>query len=145
MHQIPVSFHFKVEFEDAGDDQDVRFQEVTGLSGEVTTEEFKEGGLNEYVHRLPTGAKYGNLVLKRGFVTDVDSGLAKWCRQGIEDFTFKPKELTVTLLNEEHEPLAVWSFVGAWPVKWSVSDLKAQDNTLAIESLEISYRRFRRG
>ena len=76
MADFPVVFHFKVEFGRGSDDQDNRFQEVTGLSAEVSTEEFREGGLNEYAHRMPTGAKYGNLVLKRGFVDSTDVG--KW-------------------------------------------------------------------
>ena len=143
MHDIPVVFHFKVEFGPSSTDQDIRFQEVTGLSAEVMTEEFREGGLNEYAHRIPTGAKYGNLVLKRGFVND--SEIAGWCRDAVENFVFEPKDVTVTLLNEEHEPLATWNFRRAYPVKWSVSDFKAQENALAVESLELAYSNFRKG
>lgn len=143
MHDIPVVFHFKVEFGAGDADEDNRFQEVTGLSAEVSTEEFREGGLNAYAHRLPTGAKYGNLVLKRGFLDG--SKIAKWCRDAVENFIFETKDVTVTLLNEEHEPLATWHFLGAYPVKWSLSDFKAQENALAVESLELAYRMFRKG
>lgn len=142
MHDIPVSFHFKIELAGLSDDEDVRFQEATGLTAEITTEELREGGVNDYVHRLPTGAKYGNLVLKRGFVKS--SGLVDWCRDAIENFEFTPKDVTVTLLDADHEPLVAWSFLGAYPVKWALSDFKAQDNALAIESLELAYRRFRK-
>ncbi len=142
MHEIPVVFHFMVEFGTSFPGQDVRFQEVTGLSAEVSTEELREGGLNEYAHRLPTGAKYGNLVLKRGFLSS--SQVAKWFRKAVESFEFEPRDVTVTLLNEEHEPLAAWSFLRAYPVKWSISDFKAQENALAVESMELAYRSFRR-
>ena len=142
MYPIPVGFHFKVEFGAGEGTDDNRFQEVGGLSAEVTTEELKEGGLTRYVHRLPTGAKYGNLVLKRGMFTD--SSVAEWCRKAIEQFDFSPRDVRVILLNEQHEPLAAWTFLGAYPVKWSGSDLKAQDNALVIETLELSYRMFRR-
>ena len=138
----PVSFHFQVQIGDQPPDADQRFQEVTGLTAEVTTEEVREGGLNAYAHKLPTGAKYGSLVLKRGML--VDSEAADWCRQAVEDFIFQPKIVRVVLLNEKHEPLSSWTFDGAYPVKWSVSDLKAQDNALAIETLELAYRGFRR-
>ena len=50
----------------------------------------------------------------------------------------------VTLLNEEHLPLARWDFQRAYPVKWSLSDFKAQENALAIESLELAYQMFRK-
>ncbi len=143
MADFPVVFHFKVEFSGGSDDQDNRFQEVTGLSAEVGTEEFREGGLNEYAHRMPTGAKYGNLVLKRGFVDSTDVG--KWCRDAVENFEFEPRDIAVMLLNEEHEPMATWNFLRAYPVKWSLSDFKAQENALAVESLELAYSRFRKG
>lgn len=142
MLEIPVVFHFKVEIGANPDDSDVRFQEVTGLSAEVTTEEFREGGLNEHAHRLPTGAKYANLVLKRGYIND--SALTKWIRDAVEDFVFEPRDVGVTLLNEEHLPLARWDFQRAYPVKWSLSDFKAQENALAIESLELAYQMFRK-
>jgi phage tail-like protein len=139
---FPVVFHFKVEFGDGNAAADHRFQEVNGLVAEVTTEDLREGGLNEYVHRLPTGAKYGNLVLKRGFLTT--SEVTAWCRRAIEEFVFEPRDVLVTLLDERHEPLAGWTFLRAYPVKWSVSDLKAQDNAIAVESMELSYRMMRR-
>ncbi len=142
MYQIPVGFHFKVEFGRGEGDNDQLFQEVVGLSSEVSTEEFREGGLNEYSHRLPTGAKYGNLVLKRGMFNS--SGLTKWCRKAIENFDFEPTTVTVTLLNTEHEPLASWDFQRAYPVKWNISDFKAMDNSLVIESLELTYSFFRK-
>ena len=58
MYQIPPVFHFKVEFQLGEPRSDNRFQEVTGLAAEVAVEEVREGGLNEYAHKLPTGAKY---------------------------------------------------------------------------------------
>ncbi len=57
---------------------------------------------------------------------------------------FTPKDVTVSLLDEKHAPLAAWSFVGAYPVKWSTSAFNAQQNTLAIETLELAHQRFRK-
>jgi phage tail-like protein len=142
MADLPVVFHFRVSFGAGADDDDGRFQEVSGLNAEITIEEFHEGGLNVHVHRLPTGAKYNNLVLKRGYLKD--TAIAQWCRKAIEEFTFDPKDVDVALLNEQHQPLVQWSFTGAYPVKWSLADLKAQDNALAIESLELAFRSFRK-
>jgi len=139
----PVGFHFKVEFRlDNVKDGDARFQEVGGLIRELGVEEYIEGGENRFVHRLPIRAKYGNLVLKRGVLKD--SALIDWFKNAIEDFEFEPVDVTVTLLNEEHEPLMGWSFVKAWPVKWAVSDFKAQENAISVESIELAYQYFRR-
>lgn len=138
----PVGFHFKVEFglTDAG--SDVRFQEVSGLTSEIGIEELQEGGENRFSHRLPGRVKYGNLVLKRGMLTD--SGLIGWFRNAVEEYTFDPVDVQVTLLNEDHDPIMSWSFTNAWPVKWAVSDLKAQDNSLVVETIELAYNYFRR-
>lgn len=142
MYHIPIGFHFKVVFGMNEGENDFRFQEVIGLNSEVSLEEYKEGGVNEYVHRMPSGVKYGNLVLKRGMFNDSD--VTAWCRKAIETFEFKPTDITVSLLNEEHNALASWTFLKAYPVKWSVSDFKAMDNALVVESLELAYRSFRK-
>jgi len=140
----PVGFHFRVEFIlDGVVESDTRFQEVSGLSAELGTEEVVEGGENRFSHRLPTRAKYSNLTLKRGLLSE--SGLIDWCKNAIENFDFTPATVNVTLLNEQHEPVAdTLSFIRAWPVKWSVSDFKAQDNALVIETLELAYNYFSR-
>ncbi len=140
----PVGFHFKVEFSLSGaKDGDVRFQEVSGLTAELGVEEVAEGGENRFAHRLPTRAKYSNLVLKRGLMTD--SALIDWCKSAISGFTFKPTTVNVTLLNENHKPVGgAFSFVRAWPVKWSVSDFKAQENGIVVETLELAYNYFSR-
>lgn len=141
----PVGFHFRVEFVGflPSDGKDTRFQEVSGLSAEIGTEEVLEGGENRFSHRLPTRAKYSNLVLKRGFLKD--SELIKWCKDAIENLQFEPKTVNVTLLNEQHQPLAeTYSFIRAWPVKWSISDFKAQENAIVVETLELAYNYFTR-
>lgn len=140
----PVGFHFRVEFNlDGLKDGDVRFQEVSGLSAELGVEEVTEGGENRFAHRLPARAKYSNLTLKRGLLTE--SRLIDWCKNAIENFDFEPTTVNVTLLNENHEPLAdTLSFIRAWPVKWTVSDFKAQDNGLVVETLELTYNYFSR-
>jgi phage tail-like protein len=140
----PVGFHFKVKFNglDNEIDDDIRFQEVGGLAMEIGVEEIVEGGENHFVHRLPTRGKFNNLVLKRGLLRG--SGLIKWFRNALESFEFKPLTVHVVLLNEKHEPLQQWTFQKVWPVKWIISDLKALDNSLVVETIELSYQRFTR-
>jgi phage tail-like protein len=139
----PVGFHFKVEFLGiSSGDFDTRFQEVSGLSAEVTTEELAVGGENRFTYRLPNRARYNNLILKRGMVQD--SNLISWFSDAIEDFVFKPVDVNVYLLNENHEISATWVLLQAYPVKWSVSDFKAQESSLVIETIELAYQYFRR-
>ena len=139
----PVSFHFKVEFNGVGKgDSDTRFQEVSGLNAQIGTEEVPVGGENRFTYRLPSRAKFGNLVLKRGMLSD--SGLIDWFKHAIEDFDFSPVDVQVSLLNENHETTASWIFLQAYPVKWVISDLKALENALAVETIELAYQYYRR-
>lgn len=138
----PVGFHFAVVFElFPQTPNDFRFQEVQGLSVEVETEEFKEGGENRFVHKLPTRTKYQELVLKRGMF--VGSGIILWCRNAIENFDFQPTNLTITLLNEDHIPIAAWYVVNAYPVSWSITDLNAMESKVVVESIKLRYNYFK--
>ena len=138
----PVGFHFKVVFTGIGSsDIDSRFQSVSGLNMELDTESKKEGGENRFEHVLPVRAKYPILVLKRGLVKDSDL-LTKWCNDAFQSLIINPVDLTVSLLNEAHEPLMTWNVKHAWPKKWSHSDLNAEQNALAIETFELQYQYF---
>ena len=137
----PVGFHFSVEFGlDGTSVHDTRFQEVSGLSAELAVESIQEGGENRFVHRLPGRSKYPNLVLKRGLVSD--SRLIAWFRDAVENLAIEPADVTVSMLDETGAPLLSWNFVKAWPAKWSVSSLNAQNNAIAVDTLELAYQRF---
>lgn len=136
----PVGFHFKVEFVQIGNNNDTRFQSVSGLSVEYDTETFKEGGENRFEHKLPIRTKYPDLSLKRGMLKD--SEVIKWCQDAFQNRKFSPAHIIVTLLNEKHDPLRAWNIYNAWPKKWSVSDLNAQENAIVVETLDLSYSYF---
>lgn len=125
-------------------DPDASFKEVSGLSVELAVEELGEGGENRFKHRLPTGAKYTNLVLKRGLLV-ASSPFFQWCSatlQGNLVQAIVPSGIIVVLLDQNGAPLKTWSVVNAWPVKWSVSDFNAMDGQVVIETLEIAYQYF---
>jgi phage tail-like protein len=134
----PLGFHFKVEFADLGGEY--QFQSVSGLSMELETEQIAEGGENRFKHKLPVNTRYPNLILKRGL--KVDSALVSWCRDALENFDIKPTDITISLLNEKHEPLMTWNVVHAYPLKWSVSDFNAEQSQVAIETIELTYNYF---
>ena len=139
----PVGFHFRVDIDGlTTGDKDVNFQEVSGLDATVGELTHNEGGENRFVHRLPDRITYDKLVLKRGML--VGSGLIGWFKDAVESFQFDPKDVLVTLLNAEHEPLEAWSFVKAYPVKWSISGFNAQGNELVVETIELTFQYFTR-
>ncbi|QCX02369.1 phage tail protein [Aggregatimonas sangjinii] len=136
----PVGFHFKVEFISVGNDNDVRFQSVGGLSMELEVENIKEGGQNLFEYKLPGRSKFSDLNLKRGLL--LDSELIKWIKDALYNRDFKPANMNISLLNSDHEPLLTWQVFNAWPRKWSVSDLNATENSIMVETLEIAYTYF---
>lgn len=140
MKYPPVAFHFSVSFGMSG--ADASFAEVSGIESSLETITVKEGGENRFHHTLPVRAKYSNLVLKRGMITD--SAVAKWCQDAIENMTIKPTTIQVTLLNDQHQPLTGFNFFNAWPVKWSISALDAEKNSIVVETLELAYQYFKR-
>lgn len=134
-----LSYRFKVELDSlvvAG------FSEVSGLQVEVETEDYREGGVNDYVHKLPKGAKYNNIVLKRG-MTDSDA-LWKWHREVVSG-KIKSKNCTIILLDFEENEKWRWTFEGAYPVKWTGPDFKADSNAVAIEALELVHNGLKKG
>jgi len=138
----PVGFHFRVVFSGIGDgDVDSRFQSVSGLSTEMETESVKEGGENRYEHVLPVRSKFPLLVLKRGLIKK-SALLTQWCNDAFQSLIIKPVDISISLLNEAHEPLMTWNVKHAWPKKWSLSELNAEQNALAIETFELQYQFF---
>jgi len=140
-YNLPVTFHFNVDMgSDEGDD--IRFQEVNGLTAEISVEELVVGGENMFTYRLPVRAKYNNIILKRGMLKN--SKLIDWFRNAVEHFQFEPRDIKINLLNEKNEPVAFWKVIQAYPVKWVISDFKASENALVIETIELAYQYFQR-
>ncbi len=139
----PPAFHFRVEFQgvEQAVENDKLFQSVSGLTVTMQSETIKEGGENRFEHVVPVRAKYSDLVLKRGLLKD--SGVIAWCRDAFENHKFKPINLQVELLNEEHKPLITWNVIHVWPKKWSLAELNAEQSVALIETLELGYAQFR--
>ena len=136
----PWGFYYQVKFGISQNKNDARFQTVSGLSVEYDMEEYKEGGENRFVHKLPVRTKYADLVLKRGMLTD--SEVIRWFLNAFRDREIKPAEVSIILMNEKGEPLRTWNVVNAIPRKWVVSDLNASENSVVVETMEFSYRYF---
>ena len=135
-----VGFHFIVIFEIIPPlpfPNDVQFQEVSGLSVEMEMETRAEGGEHRFVHQLPVRAKYGDVTLKRGKF--LGSGVLQWARRALEDFEFKPVNVMISMLNEQHIPLYNWYLVNAVPKQMEISGINAGNNEILVESMTLTY------
>ena len=112
------------------------FSEVTGLEVRTEVDEYREGGVNDYVHKLAKETRYQNLTLKRG-ITDV-TDLWEWHQQ-IVGGDIQRKTISIVLLDSLGEEKWRWVFRDAYPVKWNGTDLNATGNTVAVESVEFAH------
>ena len=128
------AFHFRVEW---GGNK-LGFSEVSGLNIETQVIEYRDGASREYsTIKMPGIPKYGNITLKRG-VIKADNEFYEWLNTTKMNTTER-RDLTVSLLDEEHNPVMVWKVKNAWPTKVESPSLKADGNEVAIESIEVAH------
>lgn len=111
------------------------FTQVTGFSTQVDVLEYPEGGRNDFVHRLPSRSKQGNITLKRGVTGE--KALLQWFQKTVVEV--QPEDLSITLFDSAGKQIQTWSFRNAYPVKWTGSDLSAGGTEFLTESLEIAH------
>lgn len=127
-------FHFQVEW--AG--SKVGFTECSGLDVETEIIEYRDGASPEYSKRkMPGMQKFSNITLKRGVFASDNEFYNWWNTVSLN--TIDRRDLTISLLNEAHEPVVVWKIKNAWPTKIQSTDLKADGNEVAIETMELAH------
>jgi phage tail-like protein len=114
------------------------FSEVSGLEMEAEVIEYRDGLSPTYsAIKMPGLKKYTNITLRRGIYAG-DNEFAEWF-ETIKLHTVERRDLTISLLDEEHNPAMTWKVKNAWPTKVSGPGLKATGNEVAIESMEIAH------
>jgi phage tail-like protein len=116
------------------------FTECSGLYAETEITEYAEGGLNDYVHKLPGRTKYTNVTLKRGWVTSDD--LWNWYSKIIGG-QIETRSVSIILFDNRVSSPANeqvrWSLTQAFPVKWQGPEFRADGNAVVVETLEIAH------
>ncbi len=135
MANYPVpKFHFRVEWGGSR----IGFTEVTGLNLETEVIEYRDGSSPEYNKiKMPGLRKYGNITMKRGTFEN-DNQYYEWFNT-VSLNKIERRDVTISLLNESHEPVVVWKVKNAFPIKIQSPDLKSDANEAAIESIEIAH------
>ena len=132
-YPIP-KFHFRVEWGGAN----LGFTEVSGLNIENKVIEYRDGISPEYSKIKMRGmGEFSNITLKRGVFTG-DNDFYKWLNT-ISLNNVERRDITISLLNEKHEPVVVWKVHNAFPVKVQSTDLKGDGNEVAIEQLDLAH------
>ena len=123
-------FHFRVEW----GGNNLSFAEVTGLNIEIEPIEYSDG-LNPQPRKMPGKIKYENIVLRRGVFAS-DNEFFDWLNT-VNLNKIERRDLIISLLNEEHEPVMVWNVRNAWPTKVTSTELNAESNESATHTIEV--------
>lgn len=142
-------FYFKVsrpeqEFNSA--DQ-IGFTEVSGLDYQIDLIEYRTGNDPNFSKiKLPGLRKFANVTLKKGLIQgfkDANSDFYSWIGDGGKAGSVRKrvdyrKNLVITLNDEEGNPVVAWTLTNAFPVKVAFTDMKADANEVAVETLELA-------
>lgn len=130
-------FFFSVKW----DDTEIAFQEVSGLDAESEAIEYRAGNSPVFSKiKMPGMLKYSNITMKKAVFVQ-DNAIYDWFAE-IKQNKITRKALTISLLDSDDgagTPTMVWKVTNAFPVKVSSTDLKADGNEVAIESIEIAH------
>lgn len=117
-------------------DQEVAFQEVSGLDIEAQVIEYRHGNSPKFsTIKMPGIKKSGNVTLKKG-VFKGDNAFWEWFNQ-IKLNTIERKTVVISLLDEGKNPTMTWTLTNAWPTKITGTDLKSDGNEVAVETIEV--------
>ncbi|MCX7548133.1 phage tail protein [Xanthomarina sp. F1114] len=132
-----VNFHFRVDWGGTR----IGFSEVSGLSVEHEIIEYRDGISTDYnTIKMPGMRKYSNIIFKRGTFRR-DNDFFSW----MNSFSLghiERRDITIALLNEEHEPVMVWKVKNSWPISLKYTELNAMKSEILIERLEITHEGF---
>ena len=129
-----TAFHFQVEWGGTR----IGFTEVSGLTVELQSIDYREGNAREYqVTKMPGIPQYSNIILKRGMFR-ADNEFFIW-QNTVKMNDIERRDITISLLNEEHEPVTVWKIKEAWPSKVEGPSLNSTGNEVAVETIELAH------
>lgn len=110
------------------------FSAVSGLGAEIEFEEYREGGNFTSPVFLPTGVKYGNIVLQRGTMSL--EPLSVWLTSVMAGI-HQRYPMIITMMNRERIPVKIWTVMGAMPVRIDYSEMNALSGSVSITTVEL--------
>lgn len=126
-------FHFSVEWGGSK----IAFTEVSGLNKEMDVIEHRVGSSPEFFKKkMPGMLKLSNITLKRGLFAE-DNEFYDWYNT-VALNTVERRNITISLLDENHEPKVVWKVKDCFIVSLKCTDMKSDANEAAIDTVEIA-------
>ena len=137
-------FNFQVDVDRLGGagDFSAGFQEVSGLGGEITLAEYRNGNeLVNHVRKIHGISKSTDVTLKRGVGGWLN--IYTWFKDTREGNQDVRRTVTIKLMDEAHSgPVMTWKLFNAMPMKYTGPTLNAKGGTdVAIEELVLACER----
>jgi phage tail-like protein len=119
---------------DLGDGEEHGFAEVSGLSVEVDSIDYREGrDRTNMVRKLPGLVRVGDVTLKRGTAGGLD--LYQWLRTVMEGRPER-RNVLIRLYSEDRSDVVLsWKLLNAWPRRHVSGPFRAGASEVAIEEL----------
>jgi phage tail-like protein len=133
MNNYPVpKFHFSVDWGGTR----LGFTEVSGLDMATDAIPYREGNAKTYNSVMVPGRQhYTEVVMKRGTFPGDIQFFTEWQQSLLFSEMTALRDVTISLLDDQHQPLMIWKLKNAWPCKLKCTDLNARASEIAIESL----------
>lgn len=138
-----AQFNFLVDLNDSEMDPQSfsgGFQEVSGLGMEVTVTEYRNGSDKDNGTRKIFGLnKASDVTLKRGVIGALS--LYRWLDDIRNGNQMAYRDVTVTLLSEDHIPVLEWRLLRSRIMKYTAGPLNAKGNDVTMEEVVLSVER----
>lgn len=134
------AFNFLVDLGTGGaETPDGGFAECSGIGMEVAVAEYRNGNELANAPRKVTGlTRVADVTLRRGIIGSLTLfALIDEVRDGGQ----ATRDVTITLLSEDHQPVLTWRLLRARVVKHVSGPLNAKGGDVAVEELTLACER----
>jgi phage tail-like protein len=116
------------------------FQECSNIGTELTVAEYRNGNEKYNSVRKLTGLnKATDVTLKRGVIGS--ASLYNWLNQIRNGEGDGLRNVSVSLLSEDHTPVQTWRLLNARIIKYVSGPFNAKGTDVAMEELTLAYER----
>lgn len=132
MNNTLCNNHFSVDWGGTS----IGFMEVSGLGMELDVVPYRQGSAFDSAASLIPGQKlFPPVVLRRGIVAG-DNDFFNWINSAGFN-TVERRDVTIRLLNAQHDPVVIWKLKNAFPSRLDYGPLQAVGSDIAVETLTL--------
>ena len=130
-YPLPV-YHFKVEWGGSR----IEFTNVKGLDKYIDPIQVRDGASADHSFQLMPGLEKYNTITLRRTILKGDNDFFEWINTK-KGSTIERRDITISLLDENHDAAVVWKIKSAFPIRYSGPIFEASNSGSAFEELEI--------